>query len=90
MTIIPESLATTWVLEIHGTKRVISYDGTVSERPTYAVDIIIGSRVFPDILASATDRRFVLLGRDVLNQLSITLDGLHQQVRIHYLRPHRR
>ena len=90
LTVIPQNLVRQWNLIKHMDVRVRAYDGTLGMRPAYYVDIRIGTRWFLDVRVIASKRRNILLGRNVLNQLSITHDGPHQIVRIHYLRPVRR
>jgi len=90
LTVIPQSLVREWNLATHEGARVRAYDGTPRTRPIYHVDLRIGARWFLNIRVIASKRRNILLGRNVLNQFSITHDGPHQTVRIHYLRPVRR
>jgi len=49
----------------------------------YVVDVIIGSKRFQDVSVTVAPRRNILLGRDILNQLRITLDGPLQIIDIH-------
>jgi hypothetical protein len=64
-------------------KEVAAYDGRESMRPAYAVKILIGSRLFQDVLVASVPRRNILLGRDILNQLRLTLDGPQQTIEIY-------
>jgi hypothetical protein len=52
-------------------------------RPIYSVDVIIGSKRYLDIEVTTTQRRNILLGRDIMNGLRITLDGTQEVVEIH-------
>lgn len=85
MTVIPSSLVDRWKLVPHSTVTVRAYDGHVSTRPTYLVDLAIGKRQFTQVKVTLSPRTNVLLGRDVLNQLRITLDGPHQITEIHHV-----
>lgn len=83
MTVIPSSLVDQWKLIPIGTVIVRGYDGQVSTRPTYLVDLTIGNRRFTQVEVTLSPRTNVLLGRDVLNQLRITFDGPRQITEIH-------
>ncbi|MBI1925592.1 hypothetical protein HYR99_15230 [Candidatus Poribacteria bacterium] len=52
-------------------------------RPLYVVDIIIGTRRFSRVLVTISQRTNILLGRDILNQLTITLNGPQLRVEVH-------
>ena len=79
ITVIPPLLATELQLPPAGTARLTGYDGTQIERPMYAVDLGIGEDRVEAVLVVAAPRSNILLGRDVLNHLIITLDGKNQQ-----------
>ncbi|MBC8228660.1 retroviral-like aspartic protease family protein [bacterium] len=83
LTVIPESLIRRWRIRSSGAIRVRAYNGQESVRPIYSVDIIIGSRRFQDIEVTIAPRRNILLGRDIMNKLRITLDGTQERVEIH-------
>ena len=79
MTAIPE----TWVselalvpvseLETRGYKKEEKGEG--QKHSTYYVDIALKGYAFPYTEVLAVDRQNVLLGRDILNQLKLILDG---------------
>jgi predicted aspartyl protease len=83
MTVIPSALVDRWRLTPFSLVIVRSYDGQVSGRPTYLVDITIGKRRFAQVEVTLAPRTNVLLGRDVLNRLRVTLDGPSQITEIH-------
>jgi len=83
ITVIPESLPRRWQIPFVGTTTVCSYNGQELARLVYAVDIIIGPKRFRNVWVTVAPRRYILLGRDVLNQLRVTLDGPRQIVDIY-------
>ncbi len=83
LTVIPDNLVSQWNLQIRRKIRVRGYDGYASERYTYFVDILIGSRRFETTEVTSSRRVNILLGRDVLNKLRIIHDGPRQVVEIH-------
>lgn len=90
ITVIPQTLVDEWNLISHESAQVRAYDDTPTVRPVYDVEFRIGTRRFANLPVIASERRTLLLGRNVLNQLSITHDGPRRTVRIHYLRKPRR
>ena len=82
VTVIPSRLAQHWNMLPISYSRFRGYDGSVTTRPTYRVDIRIGMRQFKDIRVTTSLRRNILLGRDVMNQLRILLDGPQQTVEV--------
>lgn len=83
LTVLPSSLIDQWGLASIGVVTLRGYDGQVSSRPTYLVDLMIGKKRFLQVEVTLARRTNVLLGRDVLNQLRITLDGPRQITEIH-------
>jgi len=83
MTVIPSFLVDRWELVPFSTVIVRGYNGQVSTRPTYLVDLTIGKRQFAQVEVTLSPRANVLLGRDVLNRLRVTLDGPRQITEIH-------
>jgi predicted aspartyl protease len=83
LTVIPENLIKQWHIRPSGAVRVRAYNGYESMRPIYSVDVIIGSKRYLDIEVTTTQRRNILLGRDIMNGLRITLDGTQEVVEIH-------
>jgi hypothetical protein len=63
--------------------RVRAFDGTFIVRPFYTVDVFIGTQRFSRVRVLASRRANVLLGRDILNQLTITHNGPLLRVEIH-------
>ena len=53
----------------------IAFNGREEEQLTYLVDILVAGRTFTDFEVVASPAPYVLLGRDILNQLVITFDG---------------
>lgn len=83
MTVIPNSLVVRWGLIPHSAVAVRGYNRRLSIRPAYVVDLEIGKKRFAQIKVTVSPRDNVLLGRDVLNQLKITLDGPSRMTEIH-------
>ncbi len=83
LTVIPDNLVSQWNIQVRRKIRVRGYDGHASERYTYLVDILIGSRRFETVEVTCSKRINIFLGRDVLNQLRIMHDGPRQIVEIH-------
>ncbi|HIE27127.1 TPA: hypothetical protein EYP66_07565 [Candidatus Poribacteria bacterium] len=83
LTVIPDTLPGRWRIDSVGTATLRAYNGQKSRRPVYVVDVIIGSKRFQDVSVTVAPRRNILLGRDILNQLRITLDGPLQIIDIH-------
>lgn len=83
LTVIPENLPGRWRIDSVGMATLRAYNGQKSMRPVHVVDIIIGSKHFQDVRVTVAPRRNILLGRDILNQLRITLDGPQQIIDIH-------
>jgi predicted aspartyl protease len=82
ITIIPTNLVQQWHLRRIGDVQVLAFDGTLSVRPLYRVNIIIGSRQFRRVEVTVAHRTNILLGRDILNQLTITHNGPQLRVEI--------
>ena len=83
MTVIARALVDQWQITPFSAVNVRGYDGQVSTRPTYLVDLTIGKRQFSQVEVTLSPRTNVLLGRDVLNQLRVTLDGPQGIAEIH-------
>lgn len=73
--VIPEILVGALGLSPRARAWVRSYDGTYSQRPVYYTRLSIEGFELPGVRCIATDRRDVLVGRNVLNRFVITLDG---------------
>jgi hypothetical protein len=81
-TIIPVSLVDILDLEPQGLAIAQPVDSSARVYLTYLCDLIIAGRQFIDFEAAAAPVSYILLGRDVLNQLLITLDGPQLQFEI--------
>ena len=82
ITTIPQSVIDS--LELMPARDIIAigYDNTVSVRLTYYVDVRIGEfKFYPLEILSSPGKDF-LIGRDILNQWIITLDGKSQTFKI--------
>ena len=53
----------------------IWFDGREERQLTYLVDFLFAGRIFTDIEVVTLPISYALLGRDILNQLAIMLDG---------------
>lgn len=83
LTVLPVAMVRQLSLDPTGAIDVRAYNGRVTTRLTYEVNLLIGSRRFDSLRITVAHRRNVLLGRDVMNQLFITLDGHQLTVTIH-------
>jgi hypothetical protein len=83
LTVLPVTMVRQLILDPTGAIDVRAYDGRVTTRLTYEVGLLIGSRRFDSLRVTVARRRNVLLGRDVMNQLLITLDSHQLTLTIH-------
>jgi hypothetical protein len=83
MTVIPNALVARFNLAPVDVVDLRSFNGQVTTRIVYKVDLTLGSRRFDSLRVTIARRRNVLLGRDVMNQLLITLDGHQLTLTIH-------
>lgn len=74
-TVIPEDLAADLSLSIQGQVPAAGFDTTTHLYFAYLLDLIVAGRNFVDLQVLASSNGHILLGRDVLNELVITLDG---------------
>jgi hypothetical protein len=81
-TIIPEAIVDILALEPQGLAIAEPVDSRPRVYVTYTCDIIIAGRQFIDLEAAAAPISYILLGRDVLNELQITIDGPQRQFSI--------
>jgi hypothetical protein len=81
-TIIPEAIVDILALEPQGLAVAEPVDSRPRVYVTYTCDIIIAGRQFIDLEAAAAPISYILLGRDVLNELQITIDGPQRQFSI--------
>jgi len=73
--IIPQRLVGLLGLTPHNWVWSQGYDGGFSRRAVYFTQFIIEGHELPMVECVATERETVLVGRNVLNQFIITLDG---------------
>jgi hypothetical protein len=81
-TIIPDSLVDIIDLEPQGLAIAQPVDSMPRVYVTYLCDLIVAGRQFIDLEAAAAPVDYILLGRDVLNELFLTLDGPQLQFEI--------
>ncbi len=74
-TVIPEGLVQQLALSARADVWTRGYDGTFSHRPVYYVRFRVAGHELPAIRCIAANRHDVLVGRNVLNQFILTLDG---------------
>jgi len=75
ITVIPERVVRDLVLPKAGEMLCQSYDGARIWHPVHYVDLDVAGYHLPYTKVVSTARTYVLLGRDVLNQFILTLDG---------------
>jgi predicted aspartyl protease len=75
LTVIPQQLVTPLRLTPKGRIWTTGYDGTYSQRAVFYVRMQLEGFVLASVRCIATERRNVLLGRNVLNRFVISLDG---------------
>jgi hypothetical protein len=74
-TIIPEDLAADFNLIVRGQSLTSAFDGSIQRYLSYTIDLVVAGHHFIDLEVTAAPTNYVLLGRDVLNELVITLNG---------------
>jgi predicted aspartyl protease len=75
MTVIPEELPAQLGLSPHGQTWTTSFDGSRTNRDVYYVGVRVEGFSLPSVRCVVANRGDVLLGRNVLNNFLITLDG---------------
>lgn len=75
ITVLPESVVTTLRLKVVSEGLITGFDGKGSLRPLYYIAMEIAEYKIPLVEVTSAERSDVLLGRDVLNQFILTLDG---------------
>lgn len=75
MTVIPEDLATQLALPPWGQIWAKGFDGPYAPHFVYYVRFVVQGYLIPPVRCMSAHRNDALLGRDVLNQFIITLDG---------------
>ncbi|NJO84209.1 MAG: hypothetical protein HC828_16425 [Blastochloris sp.] len=74
-TIIPEDLAADLNLLLRGQSLTFAFDNSTQLYLSYTIDLLITGHNFIDLEVTAAPITYILLGRDVLNEFVITLDG---------------
>ncbi|MGA9351453.1 MAG: retroviral-like aspartic protease family protein [Anaerolineae bacterium] len=75
ITVLPESVVTTLRLKAVSEGFVTGFNGKGTLRPLYYVAMEIAGYNIPLVEVTSAQRSDFLLGRDVLNQFILTLDG---------------
>lgn len=75
LTVIPERLTGQLGISHKGRVWTRGYDGAYSQRPVYYIRLTVEGFDLPAVRCIAADRSDLLLGRNVLNRFTITLDG---------------
>ena len=53
----------------------VGFDGSLQVQTSYMIDILLPGKIFTDIEVITAPLPYVLIGRDLLNQLVMTFDG---------------
>jgi predicted aspartyl protease len=75
MTVIPRDIVTALHLEQMGDVLCQGYDGVETSRPLYYVALEVTGYHISMVEVTTSPRQDVLLGRDVLNHFTLTLNG---------------
>lgn len=75
MTVIPVSWVRRLRLLPSGVVTVTGYDASSAKREIYPVRIELGRFQFPSLEVLASNREDALIGRDILNELNVSLNG---------------
>jgi len=84
MTVIPESVVQELGLTPYSEMPVRGYEGSSVLKPTYLVNIIIEEYEFELLEVIASKRKQMLIGRDILNELTVFLKGKERLFEIKY------
>lgn len=76
--IIPEDLVQTLNLIDFDEIVTVAFNGRLEKQPSYLIDLAVAGRTFTDLEVVAAPIPYLLLGRDVLNQLVTILNGPEQ------------
>jgi hypothetical protein len=82
---VPEHLVAELALPPVRAVRAAGFQGELREVVVFRVDLSLGDWAFPRVEAIATRRSYVIVGRNVLRQLLVRLDGPRAQLDL--LRP---
>jgi len=74
-TVIPQRLVEQLGLTPQAHLWAKSYDGNYSRRAVYYIRVTIEGHALPSVRSIATERETVLVGRNVLNDFVVVLDG---------------
>lgn len=83
MTVLPDQVVTQLGLIPVEHLPAAGYDGRITSRPVFTVRLVV--RDFPPLemeVMGGVAERYAILGRDVLNQFKVVLDGPNQRVEI--------
>lgn len=53
----------------------VGFDGSLQVQTSYMIDLLLPGKIFTDIEVITAPLPYVLIGRDLLNQLVMTFDG---------------
>ena len=76
--IIPEDLVQNLNLIDFDEIVTVAFNGRLEKQPSYLIDLAVAGRTFTDLEVVAAPIPYLLLGRDVLNQLVMILNGPEQ------------
>lgn len=74
-TVLPEELLQLVGLTPVRTTTVVNFSGARTQHPVYFARVSVESFAFPLVRCICVQHPHALIGRDILNQLVITLDG---------------
>jgi hypothetical protein len=75
MSVLPQTAVADLALEPTGDVLASGYDRAVALLPTSSITFEVEGYTIQDVEVTASPRKDVLLGRDVLNHFILTLDG---------------
>jgi len=82
ISVIPDAWAAKLRLLPAGLIEVASFDGRITDLPTYYVNISTNGFRFELVKVLSSQRTNALLGRDILNGFKITLDGKSLSIQV--------
>ncbi|MFQ6015498.1 MAG: retroviral-like aspartic protease family protein [Anaerolineae bacterium] len=75
LTILPEAVVDALALSPKGEATIYGYDGMAAIRPLYYVNLEVVGHSLSAVRVTSSKRSDILLGRDLLNHFTITLNG---------------
>lgn len=81
--IIPDDLVKSLELVAFDEILAIAFDGGLQRCPSYLIDVSLAGRTFTDLEVVSAPLPYLLLGRDVLNELVVVFHGPSLQFEIH-------